>query len=40
MKGKKIRRMVGIRKGSICVIHAQYEDGTVESVIFDRSEAA
>ena len=40
MKGKKIRRMIRKRKGSICVIHVQYEDGTVESMIFDRSEAA
>ena len=40
MKGKGIRRMVGIRKGDAAVIYVQYEDGTVESVIFDRSEAA
>ena len=40
MKGKKIRRMVGIRKGDAAVIHIQYEGGTVESMIFDRSEAA
>ena len=40
MKGKRIRRMVGIRKGDAAVIYVQYEDGTVESVIFDRSEAA
>jgi len=40
MKGKKIRRMVGICKGDVAVIHVRYEDGTVESMIFDRSEAA
>ena len=39
MKGKGIRRMVGWRHDGITVIHVQYEDGTVESVIFDRSEA-
>lgn len=40
MKGKGIRRMVGIRKGDVAVITVRYEDGTVESMIFDRSEAA
>ena len=40
MTGKGIRRMVGIRKGGVAVIHVQYEDGKVESMIFDRSEAA
>ena len=40
MKGKGLRRMVGWRKGDVAVITVQYEDGTVESVIFDRSEAA
>ncbi len=40
MKGKKIRRMVGWRKENIAVMHVQYEDGIVESMIFDRSEAA
>lgn len=40
MKSKRIRRMVGIRKGDVAVITVQYEDGTVESMIFDRSEAA
>lgn len=40
MKGKGIRRMVGWRKGNIAAIYVQYEDGKVESMIFDRSEAA
>ena len=40
MKGKGLRRMVGWRKGDVAVMTVQYEDGTVESVIFDRSEAA
>lgn len=36
MKSKRIRRMVGKRKGSICVITVQYEDGEVMQYIFDR----
>ena len=40
MKGKGLRRMVGWRKGNIAVIYVQYEDGTVESMSFERSEAA
>ena len=33
MKSKRIRRMVGIRKGGVAV---QYEDGEVMQYIFDR----
>ena len=40
MKGKGLRRMVGWRHGGIAVIYVQYEDGTVESMSFERSEAA
>ena len=40
MTGKKIRRLIGKRRGNICVITVQYEDGTVESMIFERREAA
>ena len=40
MTGKKIRRMVGSRKGSICVVTVQYEGGEVMQYIFERSEAA
>lgn len=36
MKSKRIRRMVGWRKGSIAVIAVQYEDGEVMQYIFDR----
>ena len=36
MKSKRIRRMVGIRKGGVAVIAAQYEDGEVMQYIFDR----
>ena len=40
MTGKKICRLIGKRKGSICVITVQYEDGSVKSVFFERSETA
>lgn len=40
MTGKRICRMIGKRKGSICVITVQYEDGEVVQYTFDRSEAA
>ena len=36
MTGKRIRCMVGIRKGGIAVIAVQYEDGEVMQYIFDR----
>ena len=36
MEKKRIRRMVGIRKGGIAVIAVQYEDGEVMQYIFDR----
>ena len=36
MKSKRIRRMVGIRKGGVAVIAVQYEDGEVMQYIFDR----
>ena len=36
MTGKRIRRMVGIRKGGIAVSAVQYEDGEVMQYIFDR----
>ena len=40
MTGKRICRMIGKRKGSICVITVQYEDGEVVQYTFDRSEAS
>ena len=40
MKSKRIRRMVGIRKGGVTVIAVQYEDGEIVQYTFDRSEAA
>ena len=40
MKGKGLRRMVGIRKGDVAVITVQYEDGEVVQYTFDRSETA
>lgn len=33
MKSKRIRRMVGWRRGSVAVIRVEYEDGVVESCI-------
>ena len=36
MKSKRIRRMVGIRKGGVAVIAVQYEGGEVMQYIFDR----
>ena len=36
MTGKRIRRMVGIRKGGVAVIAVQYEDDEVMQYIFDR----
>ena len=36
MKSKRIRRMVGIRKGGVAVITVPYEDGEVMQYIFDR----
>ena len=36
MKSKRIRRMVGKRKGNVCVLHVQYEDGEVMQYVFDR----
>ena len=35
MKSKRIRRMVGIRKGGVSVIAVQYEDGEVMQHSFD-----
>ena len=40
MKGKGIRRMVGIHKGGVAVITVQYEDSEIVQYTFDRSEAA
>ena len=40
MKGKRIRRMVDIRKGDVAVITVQYEDSEIVQYTFDRSEAA
>ena len=36
MKSKRIRRMVGKRKGGVCVLCVQYEDGEVMQYIFDK----
>ena len=38
MSNKKIRRMVGWRRGNIAVLHVQYTDGTVEDHIFEGDE--
>ena len=35
MTGKRIRRMVGIRKGGVAVIAVQYENGEVMQYAFD-----
>ena len=40
MTGKRIRRMVDIRKGDVAVITVQYEDSEIVQYTFDRSEAA
>lgn len=36
MKSKRIRRMVGIRKGDLAVLAVQCEDGEIMQYIFDR----
>ena len=36
MKRHKISRLFGWRKGNICVITVQYEDGEVMQYTFDR----
>ena len=36
MKRHEIRRLFGWRKGNICVIAVQYEDGEVMQYTFDR----
>jgi hypothetical protein len=36
MKRCKFSRMFGWRKGNICIITVQYEDGEVMQYIFDR----
>ena len=40
MSNKKIRRMVGWRTGSICVIHVQYKSGEIERFTFGKEDAA
>ena len=40
MTGKKIRRMVGIRKGDAAAIYVQYEDGEIERFTFAKEEAS
>ena len=39
MKSKRIRRMIGIRKGGVAVITVQYEDGEVMQYISERGES-
>ena len=36
MKRHKFSRMFGWRRGNICIIAVQYEDGEVMQYIFDR----
>ena len=40
MKSKRIRRMVGWRRGNIAVLHVQYEDGEIERFTFVKEDAA
>lgn len=38
MTSKKIRRMVGKRKGRVCVLYVQHADGEVEGFTFVKED--